>query len=52
MNEDFADNRGLNISRLLDTLQVKRSVNIGNKDDIYELPHELSKESTLSILRN
>ena len=27
-------------------------MNIGNKDDIYELPHELPNETSLRILEN
>ena len=32
--------------------QVKRSVFISNKHDIYELPHELSNDLRLKILGN
>ena len=51
-------NCGHNILELLELHQsfvypqVKRIVIIRSKNSIYELPHELSKNTTLRILRN
>ena len=56
--ENFADSHGHNILRFLLfyqvflSLQVKGSVIISNKHDIYELRHKLPSELRLGILGN